>query len=122
MFRHSLTKQVIWTAATAFFGSLHLDEILAHSMVSDLTWNDIKASSPTIFIRLKQPKLGEKDEYIDLFPFAMHDCCPVAAQKYLKANRTHRYIKSIMLKYFEFQGTQIVTSIIMLCLIRACMF
>ncbi len=55
-------------------------------MVSDLTWNDIKASSPTIFIRLKQPKLGEKDEYIDLFPFATHDRCPVAALKNLKEN------------------------------------
>jgi hypothetical protein len=87
----SLTKQVIWTAATtSFFGSLRLGEILAssesaHSMVSDLTWNDVKASSPTsILIRLKQPKSGEKEEFIDLFPFPTHDCCPVAALKNLK--------------------------------------
>ncbi|MFN9942411.1 MAG: hypothetical protein ACK56I_23365, partial [bacterium] len=86
-----LTKQVIWTAATtSFFGSLRLGEILAssesaHSTVSDLTWNDVKASSPSsILIRLKQPKSGEKEEYIDLFPFPTHDCCPVAALKNLK--------------------------------------
>jgi hypothetical protein len=87
----SLTKQVIWTAATtSFFGSLRLGEILApsesaHSAVSDLTWNDVKASSPSsILIRLKQPKSGEKEKYIDLFPFQTHDCCPVAALKNLK--------------------------------------
>jgi len=86
-----LTKQVIWAAATtAFFGSLRLGEILApsesaHSALSDLTWNDIKASSSeSILIRLKQPKSGEKEEYIDLFPFPTHDCCPVAALKNLK--------------------------------------
>jgi len=86
-----LTKQVIWCAATtSFFGSLRLGEILApseteHSMLSDLTWNDVKASSPdSILIRIKQPKSGEKEEYVDLFPFPTHDCCPVAALKNLK--------------------------------------
>ncbi len=86
-----LAKQVIWCAATtAFFGSLRLGEILAstetnHSPVSDLTWNDVRASSPTsILIRIKQPKSGEKEEFVDLFPFPTHDCCPVAALKHLK--------------------------------------
>jgi hypothetical protein len=86
-----LTKQVLWCAATtSFFGSLRLGEILApcensHSPVSDLTWNDIKASSPSsILIRLKQPKSGEKEEYVDLFPFPTHDLCPVAALKNLQ--------------------------------------
>jgi len=86
-----LTKQVIWCAATtSFFGSLRLGEILApsetdHSSVSDLTWNDVKASSPSsILIRIKQPKSGEKQEYVDLFPFPTHDLCPVAALKNLK--------------------------------------
>jgi hypothetical protein len=86
-----LTKQVIWCAATtSFFGSLRLGEILApsetdHSSVSDLTWNDVKASSPSsILIRIKQPKSGEKEEYVDLFPFPTHDLCPVAALKNLK--------------------------------------
>jgi hypothetical protein len=86
-----LTKQVFWCAATtSFFGSLRLGEILApsensHSPVSDLTWNDIKASSPSsILIRIKQPKSGEKEEYVDLFPFPTHDLCPVAALKNLQ--------------------------------------
>jgi hypothetical protein len=86
-----LTKQVFWCAATtSFFGSLRLGEILApnetgHSPISDLTWSDIKASSPSsILIRIKQPKSGEKEEYVDLFPFPSHDLCPVAALKILK--------------------------------------
>jgi hypothetical protein len=86
-----LTKQVLWAAATtAFFGSLRLGEILApsesgHSPLSDLTWNDVKASSDSsILIRIKQPKSGEKVEYVDLFQFPGYGCCPVLALKNLR--------------------------------------
>ncbi len=56
-----------------------------HSPLSDLTWNDVKASSDSsILIRIKQPKSGEKVEYVDLFRFPGYGCCPVLALKNLR--------------------------------------
>jgi hypothetical protein len=82
-----LTKQTYWSlCTTAFFGSFRLGELLAprettFSPVSNLTWQDIRHSTPTtILIHIKQPKSGEKEgEYIDLFPFENYNCCPVLA-------------------------------------------
>jgi hypothetical protein len=83
----SLSKQVIWTAATtAFVGSARLGELRtreegAHSPTSDLTWRDVAVSGKdSLLIRVKQPKTGTMDgEYIDLFSFKGYGCCPVKA-------------------------------------------
>jgi hypothetical protein len=86
-----LTKQVVWAASTTgFFASTRMGEILAkgdhiHAPDSDLTWKDVRESSPTsLLIRIKQPKSGEICEFVDLFPFPGFQCCPVAALRALK--------------------------------------
>jgi hypothetical protein len=104
-----LTKQVFWAAATtAFFGSLRLGEILAstesdHSPLSDLTWADVKASSDeSILIRIKQPKSGEKAEYVDLFTFNGYNCCPVRALQNLRKKQIDAGVYDTSLPVFRF--------------------
>jgi hypothetical protein len=90
-----LSKQVIWAAATtAFFVSARLGELLASeegafSTSSDLTWSDVAITSQSsLLLRIKQPKTGSKEgEYIDLFSFPGHGCCPVKALKALKTKQ-----------------------------------
>jgi len=104
-----LTKQVIWAASTtAFFGSTRMGEILAsesgaHSPSSDLTWNDVRESSGTsLLIRLKQPKSGEAVEFVDLFPFPHHNCCPVLALKNLRKKQLAADMSDTSLPVFRF--------------------
>jgi Phage integrase SAM-like domain len=88
-----LNKQVVWAAATtAFFASARMGEILAkaarHHSKEDLTWADVRESSETsLLLRLKCPKSGERQEFVDLFPFPGYNCCPVAALRALKAKQ-----------------------------------
>ena len=86
------SKQVIWTIlTTAFFGSFRMGEILSKSEKSfnpaeDLLWEDITfRDDNSILIRIKVPKNRKIDgEYIDLFQFRGHQCCPVASLKKLR--------------------------------------
>ena len=111
-----VTRQVYWAAATtAFFGSLRLGEILAtqesnHSPLSDLTWEDVRASSDTsILIRLKQPKSGEKVEYVDLFRFEGYNCCPVLAFKNLREKQIAAGTYDPSFPVFRFQNGKNLT-------------
>jgi len=104
-----LTKQVFWAASTtAFFGSLRLGEILAssetnHSALSDLTWADVKASSNvSILLRIKQPKSGEKAEFVDLFRFDGYNCCPVLALQNLRKKQLAAGVYDPDLPVFRF--------------------
>jgi len=111
-----LTKQVVWAAATtAFFGSLRLGEILAssesgHSLKSDLTWNDVKASSEfSILVRIKQPKSGERAEFVDLFQFEGYSCCPVMALKNLRQKQIDAGVYDPNLPVFRFGDSKNLT-------------
>jgi hypothetical protein len=111
-----LTKQVFWAAATtAFFGSLRLGEILAstesnHSPLSDLTWADVKASSDdSILLRIKQPKSGEKAEYVDLFKFTGYNCCPVLALQNLQRKQVEAGVYDPSLPVFRFADSSNLT-------------
>ena len=89
------TKQVIWsTLVVAFFGSFRLGEILyedekTFNPLENLTWKDIVfREDDSILIKLKITKSKQKQgEYIDLFKFPGHKCCPVATLKKLKNSR-----------------------------------
>ncbi len=112
-----LTKQTYWTlCTTAFFGSFRLGEILApleseFSPASDLTWMDVRASSPTsILIRIKQPKSGEKEgEYVDLFPFDNYNCCPVLALNSLREKQLAVGMSDPSLPVFRLQNGRNIT-------------
>jgi len=106
----SLTKQVLWAASTtAFFASARMGELLAkqefmHAPDSDLTWLDVKETSPTtILIRLKQPKSGEEAEFVDLFPFPGFNCCPVASLRSLKKKQMEAGVFVDNLPVFRFE-------------------
>ncbi len=85
-------KDVVWATYTvAFMGSFRLGEILAKNEktfnpLESLMWKDVKfMKDDSIQIHIKVPKTRTaKGEYISLFPFPFHGCCPVAALKRLK--------------------------------------
>ena len=111
-----LKKQVIWAAATtAFFGSLRLGEILASSETNyspklDLTWDDVKASSDfSILIRIKQPKSGERAEFVDLFQFEGYNCCPVMALKNLRQKQIDAGVYDPSSPVFRFRDNSNLT-------------
>jgi hypothetical protein len=71
---------------TAFFPSARLGELLSshddyHDPTSDLTWADVRFNTPTsVLIRLKNSKTGDiQGDFLDVFPFLNHNCCPVAS-------------------------------------------
>lgn len=79
-----LNKQVFWTACTvAFFGSFRFGELLAptewaFNKHETLLWSDISFQCDSVLIHVKIGKCRTKNgEYIDLFPFESHNCCPV---------------------------------------------
>ncbi len=86
------SKVNVWaTYTTAFMGSFRLGEILAKNELSfnpreSLMWKDVKfMKDDSVQIHVKIPKTRTpKGEYISLFPFPFHGCCPVAAFKKLK--------------------------------------
>ena len=80
-----LSRQVVWAACTtAFFSSTRLGKLLASSPTShdpsaDLLWRDVIFHSPSaILLGLKSPKSADPcGEFLDLFSFPGHNCCPV---------------------------------------------
>ena len=84
-------KLVCWTAMTiAFFGSFRFGEILCENEKTfnpfeNLMWNDVKfRKDGSCLIKIKIPKSRNPDgEYVDLFPFTGHGCCPLANLKKL---------------------------------------
>jgi hypothetical protein len=86
------SKQIVWTAALLeFFGCMRFGELLPnnkHSFCPDdtLLWSDIKSLDENSFlIHVKTPKSKAKEgEFVDIFEFAGHGVCPVAALKRLR--------------------------------------
>ncbi len=109
------TKQVLWTIfVTAFFGSFRLGEILCEDEKSfnpleNLTWNDIIfREDNSVLIKLKITKTKKKQgEYIDLFQFKGHKCCPVATLQKLKNSRLAE--KFTNMPVFMFKNGKLVT-------------
>lgn len=90
------TMQCIWTAGLlAFFGTIRMGDLLSPTEnysdpTATLTWADIlyRDDDDSFLIRLKIPKVVTMDgEFVDIFPFAHHGCCPVAALKKLKSQQ-----------------------------------
>lgn len=101
------SKQVLWTAATvAFFGSLRMGELLAQNKhnfdtFSTLLWGDIKRHLDCWIIHIKSPKSRHPNgEYVDVFSFIGHNCCPVAALCKLQA--TSKFSSNSSLPVFMF--------------------
>ena len=107
------SKQVFWTIlTTAFFGSFRLGEILSNNEFSynpfeTLLWEDVLfREDDSILIRIKIPKNRKKEgEFVDIFNFSNHKCCPVAALKKLKKNST----KNEKLPVFMFNSGKLAT-------------
>jgi len=79
-------KQTYWTACClAFFGSLRMGEILApvhnnFDPISTLTWGDIKLFKDCWIVHIKSPKSRKPGgEFVNIFKFQGHNCCPYNA-------------------------------------------
>jgi hypothetical protein len=86
------SKQVFWTACvTAFFGSFRFGELLSPSewgfnKDETLLWSDVAFSDNSVLNHVKIGKTrASQGEYIDLFPFTRHNCCPVKCLLRLKS-------------------------------------
>jgi len=83
------TTQTVWTACTvAFFTSARMGELLSEEednfdSTATLTWDCVKfRSDNSILLHLRQPKSSNKEgDFLDLFEFKGHNCCPVKALK-----------------------------------------
>ena len=82
------SKQIFWTVSCiAFFGSFRMGKLLNSTITkvdlyTTLLWKDIKFNGKSWLIHEKAPKTRTQGgEYIDIFPFPNHNCCPVAALK-----------------------------------------
>ena len=81
------TQLTIWAAVLiGFFGTARMGELLAqheHSFdtSSTLTWACVQYRPDNSFLlHIWLPKSGAKEgEFIDIFPFPGHSCCPVKA-------------------------------------------
>jgi len=89
------SKNVVWSAAClAFFGSLRFGEILsskenAFNPSETLLWSDIKfVEGVSALLHIKVTKNCSKEgEFVDIFPFPGHNCCPLASLANLKKSR-----------------------------------
>jgi hypothetical protein len=83
------SQQVIWAACTvAFFTSARMGELLAPAdghfdPSSTLTWACVREREDgSYLLHVRLPKSGQKEgEFLDVFPFKLYGCCPVAALK-----------------------------------------
>lgn len=91
------TIQCFWTAGLlAFFGTIRMGELLSPSEhfsdpTTTLTWADtlFREDDDSFLLHLKIPKVASNNgEFVDIFPFTRHGCCPVAALKRLRAMQT----------------------------------
>jgi len=94
--------QKFWCACVvAFFGSFRLGELLCYNEnkfnpSETLLWEDVKIRDDSVLINIKIPKNRySKGEYVDLFEFNGHNCCPVNAIKALRLSKgTNLNLKS----------------------------
>ena len=80
------SKQCIWAASLlAFFGTCRMGELLSsketlYDPAATLLWGDLRYGKNSWLIHIKSPKSRQPGgEYIDIFQFANHNCCPVKA-------------------------------------------
>lgn len=80
-----IDKQAVWACSVlAFFTSARLGELLAakddtFDPTATLCWADIKfRKDGSAIARARLPKSG-RTEYLDIFPFPGHGCCPMEA-------------------------------------------
>jgi hypothetical protein len=97
------SQSVVWACYTvAFFGSYRLGEILpkhenTFNPFETLLWSDVKfIETDSIQIHSKITKTRKPGgEYVSLFTFPYHGCCPVAALKFLakisNANKNNNF-------------------------------
>lgn len=88
----SLNKQVFWSACClAFFGSFRMGELLSKfenkfDSATTLLWSDIKIKQDCCIVHIKSPKSGNPNgEYVDIFGFANHNCCPLKSMMMLNS-------------------------------------
>jgi len=86
-----LKKQTIWSAClVAFFTSARMGELLPNSSffdpVTTLCWKHVKFyNDKSILIFLPTTKTtGVKGAFLDIFPFAIKQCCPSSALEKLR--------------------------------------
>jgi hypothetical protein len=113
------SKQVFWTACvTAFFGSFQFGELLSSSewgfnKDETLLWSDVTFSDNSVLIHVKISKSrATHGEYIDLFPFTGHNCCPVKCLQRLKNLSSKRSPRIPLDKepVFAFSSGKLLTS------------
>jgi len=89
----TLSKSVVWSAVlTGFFGSFRMGELLpkyadSFNIHETLLWSDVKFfADGSLQIHNKIPKnRTEGGEFISLFKFSHHHCCPIEAISNLKS-------------------------------------
>jgi hypothetical protein len=83
--------QVIWACCLLlFFGSLRIREILFPSSCKfnpfeTLLWKDLVFRKDSVLVHVKIPKSrNTQGDFIDVFEFKGHGCCPVSALRTLR--------------------------------------
>jgi hypothetical protein len=113
------SKQVFWTACvTAFFGSFRFGELLSpiewgFNKDETLLWSDVIFSDNSVLIHVKISKpRATHGEYIDLFPFIGHNCCPVKCLLRFKRLSSKRSPNTPLSKepVFVFSSGKLLTS------------
>ena len=109
------SKQVIWSACVlAFFGSFRMGELLSTTEKSfdqctSLTWSDITFyEDNAVLIHVKSPKSrNQGGDYVDIFTFTGHNCCPVKTLLCLK--EMSKYSKDVSSPVFRFESGKLLT-------------
>ena len=110
----TMNKQVVWAASClAFFGSCRIGEILSPVIdnfdpKTTLLWGDMKNVNNGWIIHIKSPKSRiEGGEYLDIFDFKGHQCCPVKAIQQLQ--KMSQYSNSKENPVFMFKNGSLLT-------------
>jgi hypothetical protein len=108
------SKQIFWTASClAFFGSLRMGEILhetenSFDQNSSLLWGDLQVLNNSWIIHIRSPKSRAKNgEFVDLFTFKGHNCCPVSAL--FKWQELSKHSNNMSLPVFMFNNGKLLT-------------
>lgn len=107
------SKQLIWTVScTAFFGSMRIGELLPISQnlydpIATFLWSDMQKIDDRYLLHIKSTKSKTKGgEYVDIFKFKGHNCCPVQA---LDCWEKMCKIKSKNSPVFKFENEKFLT-------------
>lgn len=109
------SKQVFWSCSLlAFFGSLRMGEILPltgskFNPFETLLWSDLVFRKDSVLVHIKIPKSRNPEgDFIDIFEFPGHGCCPVTA---LKALRDAKFSSSMLFRpVFQFKNGLFLTT------------